>query len=527
MGYPVDCVHCAPTLIENMYDYITENGNDFGPLISLKILQPGGAALSKTIVDALVLMGVNVKTTYGSTEIGPPFRTIPHTRDNPHTYRFRSLYPDSQYLKMELIGEGVYECVVYKGFELAAELWEGKSENEPYRTNDLFMEDPPESGFFILQGRRDDILVHTNGENTSAGALQLDIQTLSKVVKKALVVGHSRELPALLIETDPNYIVDDKNAEQAVWKAVKEVNKRYPIHSQIGRAMIYHLPTGSTLPVTPKGNVRRKEAESKYEREIEDLYAEEESFSFSGTFSGFLRTALASLCHLKESEIEDNDSFYDLGIDSRTALSLRSLISSNLGQTVSVSAIFENPSISKLAALLDPGTPYSLIESDKTTFSKFDSIRSTISTLNAELKAWPLLSSNFTTEDEGEIILLSGATGSLGTSLLASLLASEKVKAVYALIRGDTPLNKLTRSFESKNMDSSVLVAGGKLKVLNFVMRDPLLGLDINTYFELAKTVTSVIQVAWKVDFLLPVEKFESDCIRSTLSPTCIKCKHF
>jgi acyl-coenzyme A synthetase/AMP-(fatty) acid ligase len=141
-----------------MYEYIVDHGSDFTPLTSLKILQPGGAALSESIIQGLVAHGVNVKTTYGSTEIGPPFRSIPHTRENPKCYSFRNLYPDSPFLKMERIGEGIYECVVYKGFELAANLWD--TNDEPYRTNDLFIQDPPNSGFFVLQGRKDDILVH-------------------------------------------------------------------------------------------------------------------------------------------------------------------------------------------------------------------------------------------------------------------------------------------------------------------------------------------------------------------------------
>ena len=517
MGYPVDCVHCAPALIEDMYDYIVENGGNFNPLVYLKVLQPGGAALSKTIVDALVAAGVNVKTTYGSTEIGPPFRTIPHTRDNPHTYRFRSLYPDNPYLKMEPVGEGVYECVVYKGFELAAELWEGKPSSEPYRTNDLFVEEPTGSGFFTLRGRRDDILVHTNGENTSAGALQLDIQASSKVIERALVVGHSRPGTGLLVEIDLDYMPENRKIEQTVWEAVQEVNSKYPSYSHIRREMIYHIPTGKELPVTPKGNVRRQEAEKTYATEIEELYSEKANHSFTGKLSDFLRTALASLCNLSESDIQDNTSIYDLGIDSRLALALRSMISSNLGKSISVSTIFENPSLSKLVIALNTSMQHSSNECDEPDGKSLQVVTGLITSLNSELRSWPLLptSLNFPGHDEGQIILLTGVTGSLGTSLLARLLKSEKVKSIYALVRGTDPLNKITKSFETRDMDPSILSYNSKLKVLNFVMQDPLLGLDIDTYYTLAKTVTTVIHVAWKMDFLLPVERFESDCIRS------------
>jgi hypothetical protein len=92
---------------------------------------------------------------------------------------------------MEEVGDSLYECVIYEGFELAAELWDGKPGNEPCRTNYLFILDPPGSGFYISQGRKDDMLVHINGENTGAGVLQLDMQPSSKIIRRTLTLGHS------------------------------------------------------------------------------------------------------------------------------------------------------------------------------------------------------------------------------------------------------------------------------------------------------------------------------------------------
>lgn len=49
MGNPVDCVHCAPSLVENMYDYILETGGNFSPLSSLQALQPGKHMFSSSL----------------------------------------------------------------------------------------------------------------------------------------------------------------------------------------------------------------------------------------------------------------------------------------------------------------------------------------------------------------------------------------------------------------------------------------------------------------------------------------------
>ncbi|KAH8656954.1 hypothetical protein BGZ60DRAFT_531819 [Tricladium varicosporioides] len=523
MGHPVDNTHCAPTLIENMYEYLSEQG-DFTPLINLKLLQPGGAALSETIVRALTSKGVNVKTTYGSTEIGPPFRSIPHTRNNPKCYSFRNLYPDNPLIEMEEVGEGLYECVVHKGFELAAQLWE--KSDEPYRTNDLFIQDPPGSGFYVLQGRRDDILVHSNGENTSAGQLQLDVQTSSKLISRALALGHSKPCVGLLVEIHEDYDVRSKTTQNKVWEAVQEVNPRYPGHSQIMQHMIYMLPRGKTLPVTPKGNVRRKEAERLYSAEIDELFSDGYSFSSSASppesFVEYLRSLLSSLSNTPLQDIQDWTSFYDLGIDSRLALSLRSSLTAYLHRPVSLSTVFENPSISKLTSVLipTPSTSPSLSPSSSMSSTK-ETIGRIISRLEAEFKSWPARPSEIYElypSSGKEVVLLTGASGSLGTSLIASLSTSSRIEKIYAMVRGSNHLSKLQKSFEARGMDSSILAEGGKVEVINFSMQDPLLGLDLAKYSELAEKVTVVIQNAWKMDFNIGVEDFEGDCLRNTMS---------
>jgi hypothetical protein len=523
MGHPVHCVHCAPTLIENMYEHILDMGEDFSPLVDLKVLQPGGAALSASIVEALTSNGVNVKTTYGSTEIGPPFRSIPHTRDDYNCYTFRNLYPDNPFLKMEEVGEGYFECAVYKGFELAAELWEGKDEKVPYRTGDLFIQDPPGSGFFVLQGRRDDLIITTNGENTNAGPLQLDIQSSTKVINKALALGHSRPCVSLLVEVDEDYDPTSLSTRIEVWNAVQQVNERYPLHSQILQSMIYILPEGSTLPVTPKGNVKRKEAERIYASEVERLYSDD-SLSSSFTQSSqdslpeYLRNLIATVANVPAESIEDWTTLNSLGINSHLALSLRSSLSSYLHRPVSLGTLFENPSISKLVSVLTPpSTPtLSLRSSLDNKDPSTEKVNRIISNLSADLKTWPRKDPSKTyPKAEKDTILLTGASGSLGTSLLATLSSSPHISKIYAMVRGPNNVQKLQTSLANRGLDPSIL-KGGKIEVLNFSMQDPLLGLDIDTYHMMATTVTTVAHNAWKMDFNQTLEEFEGDCLRSS-----------
>ncbi|RDL38497.1 Acetyl-CoA synthetase-like protein [Venustampulla echinocandica] len=486
IGYPVDCVHCAPTLIENMYEYICENGGDFTPLVSLKLLQPGGAALSDSIIKALTANGVNVKTTYGSTEIGPPFRSIPHTRDNTECYSFRNLYPDNPFITMEEVTGGTYECVVFKGFELAAELWQNT--DEPYRTNDLFIQDPPESGFFILKGRKDDMLVHSNGEKTIAGPLQLDIQTSCKVISKALAFGHSKPYAGLLVEVCEAYDPKNDVTRSKIWGAVEQVNTRYPKHSQIMEDMICILPKGKLLPVTPKGNIKRKEAERLYWNEIERLYSDGNPVSTPSSSSSeaariYIYGLLSNLSNTPVSDIQDWTSLFDLGMDSRLALRLRKSLSSHFHRTISLSALFENPSVSKLVSIFSRlEYPFNgLHQVEKPPPS--ETLNRLISKLEAEFKSWPKLPNRSFPLTEKETILVTGASGFLGTELLCSLSALPRVEKVYAMVRGVDHLAKLSEALESRGMDPSILNIenGGKIEAINFGMQDPFLGLDLGT----------------------------------------------
>lgn len=513
MSCPADIIHCAPTLIENMYEYIVDNGRDFTSLASLKVLQPGGAALSDRIINGLVANNVNVKTTYGTTETGPFMRPIPHTMANPSCYSFRNLYPDSDKIRMEEIGDNVYECIIYKGFELAAELWEGKPDDEPYRTNDLFSQDPPGSGFFVLHGRKDDILIHTNGENTSAGSLQLDIETSSRAIKKVLALGHSRPCVGLLVETNDGFDPAAESTEEEIWRAVKAVNERYPGHSRVIKSMLYILPRAKSLPVTPKFNVKRKEAMQVYEKEIAQLYDDvgEQSTGtkITSDMKETIRALFADIAEVQESDVKGFSTLYELGVDSGSALSLRASLSKQIGP-ISLGTIFENPSVDKLLAYYQKRNQTAAVESRSSVIERM------ISRLSLEISSWPTRSSHQTfPTSETETVLLTGSTGSLGTALLETLSASPRVSKIYAMVRGPNHESRLRKSIASRGLSVEEIMGSNKIEVINYCMQDALLGLDIFEYSKLAQEVTIVIQNAWKMNFNQGVEFFENDCIRS------------
>ncbi|KAI7349865.1 hypothetical protein D0862_12956 [Hortaea werneckii] len=516
IGMPADCLHCAPAVIEDLYEYIKDtSAKDFSPLTQLKVLQPGGASLAPSLLEKLVELGCNVKTTYGSTEIGPPWRTIPHTRDNSHCYRVKNLFPEDKFLEMQPIGNGMFEPVVYKGFPLAAELWPSESSPNPYRTNDLFVEVPPGSGLFTLQGRKDDLLVHSNGEKTNALPLQMALDGCPQI-QKAAVFGTGKPCTAAIIQ--PSITANDQlSSDEDILAAVEACNRSLPSHSRIHRSLIHILRDGRVLPVTPKGSVRRKEVESLYKKELEGLYGtledggpenalreDDENLSNEDYVFHSVRKAL------QVDSIPPTASFYSLGLDSQKAVRLRSSLLKRFGR-FPLMYIFEYSTLESLIGKLSRPQAESSAKSLRTTHHLW--IQSTIEKYTREIESWPPLAEKREKLD-GEVIYLTGATGSLGNALLESFVANSNVSKIYCAIRGSK--ERLTDALRGRGYASSVSDSP-KIEVVPYKMSDSHLGLEYQKYSKLAKEVTLVLHNAWKMDFNTPVHEFEQDCLQSAM----------
>ena len=510
-SHPIDSIISPPTIIEMLSDYIIENGGDFTPLASLKIVSPSGARLSDTAVSRLASEGVNVKTTYGSTETGLLLRTTPQARDNKKCNSgLRLLFPDNDKVEMQSVGDGLYECVVHKGFQGAAELWDSKPTDEPHRMGDLFRQEPPGSGSFTMLGRRDDMLVLSNGENVAAGDIQLHITEGNPLIKNVLIVGHAKPCVCLLVELKDH--ASDGDALLRIWEGVQKVNSESPRYSRVLRSMIHVLPKGKSLPLTPKGNVKRNDAVKEFAEVIDELYLSLEGendlnrMSIENSLPARILDAVAIASGLPGSTINPSATFYELGIDSLGALQLRSLLSKFLGP-FRLGLIYEHPSVDRLVAHFQKESGD--VDVDK----HFSYIHHAINSFSSEFSCWAAASSQSKDPGDGEHVLLTGASGNLGTALLEIFATSRRISRIYALVHGPNGSEKLKAAFEMRQMDTGILESG-KIEIFDYSMKDPLLGLDIDTYYRLSREVTTVVHDAWRVNFNQNVQDFEDDCLR-------------
>ncbi|PCH36968.1 hypothetical protein WOLCODRAFT_28871 [Wolfiporia cocos MD-104 SS10] len=112
----------------------------------------------------------------------------------------------------------------------------------------------------------------------------------------------------------------------------------------------------------------------------------------------------------------------------------------------------------------------------------------------------------------GDVVLVTGTTGSLGCHLLKSLASDTSVLRVYALNR--PAKNKATLRDRQKEalidrvIDASILDLD-KVVLLEGELTEPNWGLSANVYEEIHQSVTHIIHNAWRVDLVAPLPAFE------------------
>jgi thioester reductase-like protein len=109
-----------------------------------------------------------------------------------------------------------------------------------------------------------------------------------------------------------------------------------------------------------------------------------------------------------------------------------------------------------------------------------------------------------------DVVVLTGATGSLGAALLAELVVRADVRLVYCLCRAkddDEALARVVLSLDSRGLSTDLR---GKVVAVAADLGSTSLGLPLERYDEMAKQVTTVIHNAWSVNFNQQLASFES-----------------
>ena len=246
------------------------------------------------------------------------------------------------------------------------------------------------------------------------------------------------------------------------------------------------------LEYTPKGAPRRKAILADYEDDIEELYRTVEDATVIGpghlmTWSldestVYVRTVV---CGVMMTSLGDDDDIFAHGCDSLQATWIRKIIINGLRSCTRVNTrdipnafVYENPTVSALGEFVaDLVSPKAVA---KTLRSEVEKMVALVKKYSSDFpKHTP--SAPLNEKRGGDVVLITGTTGSIGASTLAELLDSPEVEKVYALNRPHKkglPLVIRQRLALTSQGLAGDLVLSEKLVMLEGDMGRPCLGLE-------------------------------------------------
>ncbi|KAG6871961.1 hypothetical protein C0995_014472 [Termitomyces sp. Mi166 len=493
-------------------------------LKSLEILPFSGGPLPPKLGDRLAASGVKLYSFYGGTEFGCGTWLV---RDKTELmdWDYMRFYPD---IKLRWIpqGDGTYECQV-----LASETFRpcinNLSDVEGYASADIFKPHPTKEGMWKIVGRSDDVIIHSSGEKTIPGPMEVIIMSNPRI-QGAIIFGRERTQTGVLIELSPGAGIDIHNGAQLalvrneLWPTIEEANNVAPAFSRIFKEMILFTSEEKPLPRAGKGSVMRKAALNLYASEISALYDNVEA-----NITGNSRPSSWNIADVENwilgqaIELTSQESIsIDTNFLSATILRLRITHAMRLsGDPLLMEAskhldqnlVYNTPTVKGLAAYVtsSPG-----VEQATKPSTGIDTVEELIAKYSASLG--PLSHESLSTplaRNSDLVVLLTGSTGHLGSQILANLLKEDRIARIYAFNRDSRQnskslLDRHVERFTDIGIDPGLLESGKLILVTGEATRADL-GIEEGLYREISSTVNAVIHNAWQIDFNLPLLSYE------------------
>ncbi|KAH9939474.1 hypothetical protein B0H21DRAFT_780597 [Amylocystis lapponica] len=423
-------------------------------LASLELLAFGGGPLSTTSGNKLVAAGVNLQSTYGTTEVGAVTMTL-------HDWEWieMSSRVDTRWVPQ---GDGTYELQILTTSKHIPNV-ENLDDVRGYATSDICEQHPTKPFLWRFVGRKDDVIVLSSGEKTVP------------IPQEGHIVG-------ILVEPHPAYAVTPGDTDalvafrNAIWSQVEEANHTAPAFSRIFKEMILVSDPARPLPRAPKGTIIRNSALRMYEEDINAL---------CGPLFKPERNILAQPYH---------------GCLARLARPAANAAALH----VQPNLVYAYPTVHTLAAAIAR-----LVNPDDAFASKssVDNIKEMIAKYTAKLPTPPATIAE--KRDPRAVVVLTGSTGGLGSHILADLLSDERIARVYALNRGKDLAERQQAVFQEAHLPTALLEGDKLVQLAGDLTREDL-GLETSVLDDIRSSVTHIIHNAWRVDFNLSLGSFEA-----------------
>ncbi|KAJ5156626.1 AMP-binding enzyme [Penicillium capsulatum] len=255
----------TPALIEEL----CRTPVGFHALCQLDFICFVGAPLSAHTGNQLI-PHVDILPRIGSTEAGP-YPIVPHDKEDAWDYaRFHS----KSGIVFEYRYDDMYEMIMERPpGEIMQMIWYTYPELDRFETKDLWVKHPVYEGFWKIVGRTDDYIPLSHADGLYAASLEPEIEA-HPAVKAAVIGGHGRPAPVLVVEVYPD-AVEGKSAEEIVASLrpnIERANARCHACVQIAMERVILTQEGKPFARTSKGSVARKPSLDLYKDEIAALF---------------------------------------------------------------------------------------------------------------------------------------------------------------------------------------------------------------------------------------------------------------
>lgn len=499
------------TSVPYVLQMMAGDGEGLKWLQKMDLVGVGGAALPAKVGDDLVEQGVNLVSRFGSAECG--FLLSSH--------RDCAKDKDWQYLRMNEKSPLVFESREEQLHELVIKpewphMAKKNRDDGSYATADLFEKHPAIPHAWRYHSRADSQLTLITGKKFDPASTEHDIVAASTLISDVLLFGNGKPYPgALIFRAENAKNMSDTDLLKEVSHVVEKINAGNQKHARLPRNMLVVMPfDNEPLEKSSKGTILRNKAEARYESVIEEAYNNvtptNADVPDSEVPKAILELTTSVVGH--DTITMDGDLFTQ-GVDSVACVQIRHGVSQLLpkdAKALPLTVVEDSGTISELANMViqlrQGGTgekvdekvlvpelikQHSRLDSNRPVEGMIDGIVTVI-------------------EPPGKTVLLTGATGSLGSHVLSQLLQNQKIHHTYVLVRGATPQAAKERVHKALSTRKLSIPDDfdEKVTILQCKLSDPDLGLTFQDYSNLQSDVDIVLHMAWSVNFLISLRSF-------------------
>ncbi|KAJ5273775.1 NRPS-like enzyme [Penicillium angulare] len=502
----------SPYTLETLIN--TEEG--LAGLKKLSGINYGGAPMAQATGNKLSSL-FRIQTILGSSETS---YTPGLQCEDPADWAYNEWIPEFD-LHMDNVGNDLWELVLP---QTRTRRYHGISHSSPhvgeYRTGDLFRAHPSKPGLWRYDGRRDDIIVLSNGEKFNPIEAEGVIGSHS-LVNIAVIVGQGKFQAALLIEPKWEELPSSWTFDllkRKIWHLVENANMALPGYAKIFDSHIVFTSREKPFQLSPKGTIRRRDILKDYNTELERLYEPKSAVVQSLKHKQDpLGTSFLQIQHWIQHEvmqmlsldsIDPKGDLAVLGMDSLQVIQLsqrlefaeRELFELQKPSIWTSAQIYDLSTIPQLAKVLynhiHGHEPNDLQNGASTTWSRKDSL------IRSIWQHAQLLGSS------GLTIAITGTTGELGSYVLDSILQDPSISLVICLNRSSDAKEKQVASFEKKELSKLWLTETKRVQFWTCSLDERFLGLESQKYTFLKENVDCVLHNAWPVNFNQPLAFF-------------------